>query len=351
MSNMLKFRLVSAVLYRTPAKCGCLRKLTERPKGLSTYVPKPSYHCILKILLPSRRGYFAKQKTYALARDLVPTTSLFLSLTSSSARAMSQKSWESKTRSKKQRPYWERKQESFANVDTGPLIECVVCHVKCFQGRFSRSQLDKYKEALAKERRGGPPAELPRCASCTPKAVAELHCTGCRLTKDLSFFSKQQRKKPDDAKCMNCQQEIEDRLPSLDDALEEERIRDEHRQRTAPGSTQSNASGSVIGSGVQSLAQSIDGDGIYLGHERQSAWGGVSVRSQSPTNTDVSAPRSTSSYSGRGSRSNFAKSGAYNPPIQARVQNQLEREERQRQEAQMASKQDSDDDDDDEWEL
>jgi hypothetical protein len=154
-------------------------------------------------------------------------------------------------------------------------------------------------------------------------------------------------------KCMNCQQEIEDRVPYLDDALEEERIRDEHRQRTAPGSTQSNASGSVIGSGVQSPAQSTDGDGIYLGHDGQSAWGCVSVRSQSPTNTEASAPRTTSSYSGsgRGSRNNFAKSGAYNPPIQARVQNQLEREERQRQEAQMASKEDSDDDDDDEWEL
>ncbi|OCT54217.1 hypothetical protein CLCR_00299 [Cladophialophora carrionii] len=263
---------------------------------------------------------------------------------------MSQKSWKSKTNSQKQRPYWERKQESFANVDTGPLIECTICHVKCFQGRFSRSQLDKYKEALARERRGGPPAELPRCASCTPKPVAELHCTGCRLTKDLSFFSKQQRKKPDDAKCMNCQQEIEDRLPHLDDALEEERIREEHRRQTAPSSTLSTVSGSASGSGVQSRAQSSNGDGIYLGEDRESAWGGMDVRSQSPTNTEVSGSRSTSSYSGRGSRNNFAKQGAYNPPIQARVQNQLEREERQRQEAQMASKQDSSDDDDD-WEL
>ena len=59
--------------------------------------------------------------------------------------------------------------------------------------------MSEYQEQLASARRGGPPAELPRCVECTPQSIKELFCTGCLVWKDLNSFSGQQRKKPDDA--------------------------------------------------------------------------------------------------------------------------------------------------------
>ncbi|EXJ70889.1 uncharacterized protein A1O5_05881 [Cladophialophora psammophila CBS 110553] len=250
-------------------------------------------------------------------------------------------------------------QNRFTNVDVGTMIPCIACNVQCFRARFSQNQLTKYQEALAREMRGGPKAELPRCRNCTPEATAELYCTGCRVTKDLSFFSKQQRKKPDDAKCLNCQQEVEDRVPSLEAALEEERIRDDEiRGKHLSGSVMSSIAGSVISSRSQSQVQSASASGIYIVGDRDSAWGGDegSIRPPSPTETELSSTRSTSSRANSGyaksvSKNSFAKSPAYVAPAKARVMNQLEREERQRQEVQMGSRHGDSDDDDGEWEL
>ena len=106
----------------------------------------------------------------------------------------------------------------FANVDIGQTyvvfvspsllphhayliysIECSDCHRPCFQARFSNSQLNEYRQQVARQRRNGPIAKLPRCVKCTPQAMVELYCSDCRATKEISCFSKQQRKKPDDA--------------------------------------------------------------------------------------------------------------------------------------------------------
>ncbi|OAL35388.1 hypothetical protein AYO20_05238 [Fonsecaea nubica] len=258
----------------------------------------------------------------------------------------------------KQRPQWERKQQSYANVEIGNLITCLVCNVKCFKARYSQNQLAKYQEALAKELHGGPEAKLPRCRNCTPESTAELFCTGCRLTKDLSFFSKQQRKKPDEARCLNCQQELEDRVPSLDAALEEERIRDDEiRSRHMSGSVISGIAGSVAGSQSQPQAQSASASEIFMPDDRDSAWGGsrASDRPTSPTSTEISSSRSATSYTtsvdaNSVSKNSFAKPPAYYAPAKARVMYQLEREERQKQEAQMGNRYD-DSDDDDEWEM
>ena len=142
-------------------------------------------------------------------------------------------------------------------------------------------------------------------------------------------------------------------MPHLLDAVEEERIREEQLRNMASGSTFSSVTGSVTASRLQSQSQSSNGDDIYVGNERSSAWGGQSVRSPSPTNTEVSVANTSSTYSGSGTKNTgFANLRAYQPPIQARVQNQLQREERQKQEAQMAGKQDdSDNSDGSDWEL
>ncbi|KIW26023.1 uncharacterized protein PV07_09152 [Cladophialophora immunda] len=260
--------------------------------------------------------------------------------------------------SPKHKPHWEQKQASYANIDVGNLIPCFVCNVKCFKARYSQTQLSRYQEALVKELHGGPKAPLPRCRNCTPESNAELYCVGCRVSKDLSFFSKQQRKKPDDARCHNCQQEVEDRVPSLDAALEEERIRDDEiRGKLMSGSVISSIAGSVLGSQSQSQGQPSSTSGIFMPNDRDSAWGGerVSDHPASPTGTEVSSARSTTShgnstYARSGSKNSFANVTAYNAPAKARVMYQLEREERQRQEAQMGNRYDESDDDG-EWEM
>jgi hypothetical protein len=99
----------------------------------------------------------------------------------------------------------------------------------------------------------------------------------------------------------------------------------------------------------QSATQSVSDAGVHDADEGDSAWAGGSVRSPSPTNTEVSVQPSASGNSGAGSR-NFARQGAYQPGIQARVQTRIDREGRQQQEAQMASTRDESSDDED-WEL
>ncbi|KIX97289.1 uncharacterized protein Z520_06741 [Fonsecaea multimorphosa CBS 102226] len=248
---------------------------------------------------------------------------------------------------------------SFANVEIGNMIQCSVCKVKCFKARFSQTQLAKYQEALARYNHGrGPEPELPRCRKCTPESNSELYCVGCRMSKDLSFFSKQQRKKPDDARCLNCQQELEDRVPSLEAALEEERIRDDElRGKHISGSVVSSIAGSVLNSRSQSQGQSASASGIFMPNDRDSAWGNdaASARPPSPTETEHSSSRSTTSYTNSTyansvSKHSFAKLPAYNAPINTRVMEQLEREERQKQEAQMGNRHDESDDGE-EWEL
>lgn len=104
----------------------------------------------------------------------------------------------------------------YANVDIGnmsvnltlslepilissPRIECANCCRKQFRSRFSNNQLSKFQESTYKARRGGQPAELPRCRDCTAGNTIELKCAGCYVVKGLEFFAKQQRKNPDNA--------------------------------------------------------------------------------------------------------------------------------------------------------
>ncbi|KAJ9605477.1 hypothetical protein H2200_010134 [Cladophialophora chaetospira] len=264
---------------------------------------------------------------------------------------MSQKSWKSKNKNKseKQQPYWARKQESFDNVDIGQRIQCRECRVPCFRARFSQRPLQVYREAVAWQMRGGPPAELPRCIGCTPQAAAELRCNGCRNTLPLGSFSGRQRQNPDGAHCINCVQEMEDRLPGLDDQLIEEEMIQENRARDAATSNATSVVNSFTGSRSHTQPPSATFDGIYM-DERDSAWAGGSVRSPSPTNTEVSVQRSTSSYSGAGPGSNaFARQGAWVAPATARVQTRLAREDRREAEAQGANNREDSDDED--WEM
>lgn len=237
--------------------------------------------------------------------------------------------------------------------------------------RFSETQLKKYKERLYHASRGGPAASTPTCRECTPGNVVELKCTGCLVTKSLDLFAAAQRRKPDEAKCTNCMQETLDRVPDLEEAAEEERIREARRSHASsslpPLSNEASAvasrSGPASGSELRSQPYSVNANGVLIAPDHESAWGGKTPthRSSSPTNTTVSEddyhlrgqsnPGTNSIHSSRPpARSGFIKQGAAKTSVLQRVENREQREQRQMQECQGATAHD-DDDDDDEWEL
>ncbi|KAK4948550.1 hypothetical protein LTR10_012554 [Elasticomyces elasticus] len=264
----------------------------------------------------------------------------------------------------------------YDNVDVGNMIECANCCRKQFRSRYSNNQISKFQENTYRARRSGQPAELPRCRDCTAGNVIELKCAGCYVIKSLESFAKTQRKNPDDAKCIGCQQDIQDLVPHLRDANDEERIKEDYSQNrhknpfpgmSSLGSVLPSMNSSIPGSGNGSQAPSRGTGEVLIVQDRTSAWGGSSVvRSSSPTSSTVSAynPRSTSGqsqystpltgsmHSTATTRGGFHKQGAYKPSAYDRAMTQIQREDLSKQGAQAARTTDEDDDEDlGAWEL
>ncbi|KIW58543.1 hypothetical protein, variant [Exophiala xenobiotica] len=272
---------------------------------------------------------------------------------------------------KKHKPHWQRKQESYANVDVGISIECANCSRKLFRSRYSNNQIQKFQEKVYHARRGGEAAELPRCRDCTADNRVELKCTGCMFTKGIDCFAKAQRKDPDNAKCFPCQQEIQDRLPDLKESVEEEQIREDYRAgRLGPfpgmssvGSALPSIDGSITDSRNKSHVQSVTSDGrVRIVQDGESAWGDnrSTARSTSPTMStvsgykahpvsDLSAPRVASAYSTGTNRRGFHKTAAYKASTQERVFSQIQREDVHKNQTQVSNRDISDDEE--EWEL
>jgi len=259
----------------------------------------------------------------------------------------------------------------YANVDVGLSIECANCSRKLFRSRYSNNQIQKFQEKVYHARRGGEAAELPRCRDCTAGNIVDLKCTGCMFTKVIDCFAKTQRKDPDNAKCIPCQQEISDRLPGLKESVEEEAIREDYRAgRLGPfpgmssiGSALPSVDGSITGSRNNSHVQSVTSDGrVRIVQDGESAWGDnpSTVHSPSPTISpvsgyearpvsDFSAPRVASAYSTGTNRGGFHKTGAYKASTQERVFGQIQREDVHKNQTQVSHRDVSDDEDD--WEL
>ncbi|EXJ90853.1 hypothetical protein A1O1_03958 [Capronia coronata CBS 617.96] len=248
----------------------------------------------------------------------------------------------------------------YDNVDIGTMVKCGVCNVNRFVGRYSNNQRQRYQEAVFREQHGGPRAPRPTCLQCTPGNVQEMKCTGCGIIKTLDAFSKAQRKKPDHAKCIGCQQEILDRVPNLADAVEEEVIREEYTTRRAEAfagmSNMGSTLPSVSGSASQAPSTTASG-GILLAGSAQ-PWGAnpapallSATGSISDTEESVvarTAPRAASTYSSNNyARGGFARQGAYRAPTEARVLNQIHREEMQQQQFQAGSRREDSDDESD----
>ncbi|KAL2414124.1 hypothetical protein ABEF94_004727 [Exophiala dermatitidis] len=234
--------------------------------------------------------------------------------------------------------------DRYANVDVGQKIRCGVCNANCVPSRFSQNQMRKYQEAIQRQRLGGPKAAPPSCTRCTPGNVQELTCTGCRIVKTLDHFAKAQRRKPDDAKCIPCQQEISDRVPDFPTALEEEQIRQDYLNGRSDAfgtmSTMGSALPSVSG-GVPIAAYDFEdpvaaAGQVILGNDENEAWEGSSMAGKSsvhngttgfehPPTTPVTASRAASVLSSGNTRG-FAKQNAVKSTVQDRVHTRVQRE-------------------------
>lgn len=104
--------------------------------------------------------------------------------------------------------------------------------------KYSQKQLTEYRQRLQFNQSG---AKSPKCRQCVGGPADELTCHRCELTKGLNAFTKVQRRNPDTAvggthtsttdsanssfqRCKDCQQEVDDVEPNIEDALHEQEI-------------------------------------------------------------------------------------------------------------------------------
>jgi len=111
------------------------------------------------------------------------------------------------------------------DVELPARIKCATCRKNFLQARYSNRQLALYQGDI--KRNGIALAKNPSCRDCSSGQRTELTCSWCDVTKGLEAFSKAQRRNADKAKCLDCQQDIADLEPNPEEALEEERIKEE----------------------------------------------------------------------------------------------------------------------------
>ncbi|RMZ82495.1 hypothetical protein DV737_g2004, partial [Chaetothyriales sp. CBS 132003] len=108
-------------------------------------------------------------------------------------------------------------------------IRCGSCNKMLNRARFSNTALSKYQSALFAARSrskasGVADVRQPNCRDCTGGGRQEMFCQGCQKTFGLDRFSKNQRRKPDNAHCWDCVQASEDRVGDVKEAIEEQKI-------------------------------------------------------------------------------------------------------------------------------
>ncbi|KAL8849200.1 MAG: hypothetical protein Q9221_005826 [Calogaya cf. arnoldii] len=84
---------------------------------------------------------------------------------------------------------------------------CKACHKLKAIGNFSNKQQLDFRHRLAgpyAEKLRSPISETIVCKACTPGPISELTCCLCGFPKSLDEFSKNQRKDPDNARCLLC---------------------------------------------------------------------------------------------------------------------------------------------------
>ncbi|EEP81597.1 predicted protein [Uncinocarpus reesii 1704] len=118
--------------------------------------------------------------------------------------------------------YFEQRQfsdGSSARTNLGKRVKCKICKKIRSANAFSKRQLEELRKAMLKHGATGLNGPgYAGCRACITHQVVELTCCVCDKTKALEFFSKNQRRDPDSARCTNCVQGQMDTEPVMDDA-------------------------------------------------------------------------------------------------------------------------------------
>ncbi|WEW57237.1 hypothetical protein PRK78_002702 [Emydomyces testavorans] len=97
-------------------------------------------------------------------------------------------------------------------------VKCKVCKKIRSQNAFSKRQLEELRKAMLKCGTTGLDGPgYAGCRNCISHQTVELTCCVCDKTKPLEYFSKTQRRDPDNARCTNCVQGLLDAEPVAED--------------------------------------------------------------------------------------------------------------------------------------
>ncbi|KAJ9664883.1 hypothetical protein H2201_004935 [Coniosporium apollinis] len=150
--------------------------------------------------------------------------------------------------------------ERLKRVTLPDKIKCNRCHRNKAPGNYSNKQLAPLRYNIAKSGRNGSiSSHQLTCRMCTGAQVTELHCYMCGKDKGLEAFAKQQRRRPDHAKCWDCMNEQLALEPEgddvVDDCIDDDDVDGEddfYGYNSYPG--MSNSAASDAGTGMETLS-------------------------------------------------------------------------------------------------
>ncbi|KAK5070389.1 hypothetical protein LTS08_007770 [Lithohypha guttulata] len=209
--------------------------------------------------------------------------------------------------------------------------------------------MDKFKASQAANRRNPKaPIKLPMCMACSPRSRDEMKCVMCNKVKALDFFSKAQRKKPDDA-------EKQDREADHDKEVQEVEIMQDLKRKELGLATTNTYSASTVPSRLEASRLSQARSERYETDTNPGSWDWndgnndeISLNGSAMSETFSRGTRQTTNsgwdnfrvddrmrnYSSAGSRDSqrFAKSKAERPTVEEKALASLERENRRARE-------------------
>ncbi|KAL4958717.1 uncharacterized protein BDV14DRAFT_28678 [Aspergillus stella-maris] len=113
--------------------------------------------------------------------------------------------------------YNENIRRQLESVHLPEKIKCKVCRKLRGADKFSKRQLDIFRNALVVERKPATNKGYAACRGCTGGQTMELRCSVCDKTKSLDGFALSQRREHEFARCFDCVQGHRDVEPVVDD--------------------------------------------------------------------------------------------------------------------------------------
>ncbi|KAL4795236.1 Stc1 domain-containing protein [Aspergillus venezuelensis] len=96
-------------------------------------------------------------------------------------------------------------------------LKCKVCRKLRGADKFSKRQLDIFRNAFVVEGQSATNKGYATCRGCTGGQTMELRCSICDKTKSLDCFALSQRREHEFARCFDCVQGHRDAEPVVDD--------------------------------------------------------------------------------------------------------------------------------------